>query len=109
MWKYLELRSIPSMCDEGIPHKLAWGKKTVHTFAVGTQPFVDVGLGGERNPRGHPRIALGLHHMPEAATLASFTSLSLRYKVVARAEELEIVQVINHGNTLGSQFPQDRR
>src|SRR2546423_11614453 len=100
MWKHLELRSIPSMRDEGITYKLARSQKTVHTFAVGPQPFVDVGFSSERDPSAQPWIAFRWHHMPETATLAGFTGLSLRYQVATRAEEFEIVQVINHGTPL---------
>ena len=47
--------------------------------------------------------------MPELAPFARLARLPLQYQVIGRAEQLKVIDVIDHGNVLRFQFPQNRR
>src|SRR5579862_6282931 len=70
---------------------------------------MNVGLGRQRHPRPHTRVATRRQNVPELPVPATFAGFSARNQVVAGAKQLEIVDVINDWYILRSQFPQKRR
>ncbi len=103
----LEFVAVPSMLDELVAHKMARREEQVHTLPVGTEPAMNVGLGGQGDAGAHSRITGGLQGMPECASLAGLARFAARNQVVTRAKQLEIVQVIEDGYVLGLEFPQN--
>ena len=97
------------MFDKLVAHKLAGCKKAIHAFSVRPQPLVDVRLCHQRHPCSPSRIALLLQRVPEFTALACLAGFSSQHQVVARAQHLEVVQVIDDRNFLRLQLPQDRR
>src|SRR5947208_10237457 len=95
MLEYLELIGIPSMLHEFVSHKLAGSQKQVHTFAVGSQPAMDVSFRCQRRPCAQSRITLGAQRVPKFTAFARLACLTLRHQVVARTEQLEVIQVIH--------------
>src|SRR5689334_4774437 len=45
--------------------------------------------------------------MPESPSPASFACTAVRHQVVGRAYQLEVIQVVEHGDALGFQLPQN--
>src|SRR5208337_229767 len=109
MREHLKLGAVPAMLDEFVAHKPAGREKQAHALPEGAQTAVNVGLGHQRQARAESRIAARPQRMPEGAAFARFADLSLRKQVVAGAEQLEIVQVIDDGNVLRFQYPEDGR
>ena len=107
--KHLEPPRIPSVFDKLVPHKFTGCKKAVHAFFVRSHPFVQVCLCHQSNPRAPSRIALLFQSMPEFTALARLASFSPQHQVVARTQNLEVVQVVDDRNLLRLQLPQDRR
>src|ERR1700740_3302278 len=97
------------MFDKLVAHKLAGRQKAIHAFPVCPEPFMDVSLRYERYPRAQAGITLLLDRVPELAALAGLTGLPAQNQIVAGAQDLEIVQVIQDRNSLLLQLPQDGR
>src|ERR1700719_892773 len=97
------------MLDKLVAYKLTWSKKAVDASPVGSDPFMDVRFRHQSYPRAPSRIALLLQRMPKVAPFACFTGLAAQHQVVAGAQHFEVIEVIDNGNSLLLQLPQNRR
>jgi hypothetical protein len=102
--------AVEAVLDQLLANELAWCQEPIHAFGVSAQQPVKVSLGSQ-NQRGSrpPLVTARGHHMPEPSARATITVAAMSDQVVARANDLEIVQVIEDGNALRMQFPKDRR
>src|SRR5208337_4387411 len=91
-------------------HKLARRNELIDALFVGAQPTVNVGFGRQHYGRTSSSRVAPLHnYLSETAAAAGFTSSSIGDQIVAGADQLEIVHVIDDRNALSLQFPQYRR
>ena len=107
MRKHLEFRRIPAMLDEFVPHETAGSNKAVDAFPIGAEKPVDIGFENQHELRCSPGVTLFFENVPERPILAGLAGFAAGDKVVARTERLEVVQVIDDGNVLSFQLPED--
>ena len=106
----LNSAGIPAALHHLVAHKFCGGEQQVHTLAVGLQPLVSVGLSCENGCRCPTFGVTALcDYIPEAALGAAFARLSRRDQIVRGAQHLKIVQVVDNGDTLSPEFPENRR
>ncbi len=95
--------------DQLVAHEFAGSQEHLHTTFVGPQPFVQVGLGGKNRRAGtRPGVATLCGSVVKSAVTAEFASAAIGDKIVGGAQDLEIVQVVEHGDPLALQFPKNR-
>src|SRR5689334_7181277 len=98
------------MFHQALSHELAGRKQDVDTFVVSPKPLVQVGFCGKQQRRTtRPGIAAASHGSSKLTTAALLTSLTQRHHVVAGAEQLEVIEMVDNGHALSLQFPEDRR
>ena len=99
---------VPSMLHKLISNEPAGREEEVDALLIRHDPAMRIGFSSQRDASGRPRITVRSHRVPERSALAAFTGVPLRNHVVAGAKQLEIVQVVQHGNAFRPQFPQNR-
>src|SRR5665213_2357593 len=110
MLKHVNPIFVPSIFSQLVFYKSAWSEETVNALFVRSQPFVNVSLRGKHPPRrcGTRVTAFG-HNIPELASMTLLARTPARHHVVTRANQFEIVDVIQDRYVLTFQLPQNRR
>ena len=99
-----------SVGDQLAANELAGSEEQIDATLIGSQPFVKVGFGGEHDGAGaRAGITVLSDDVGEGALFASGAGFAVRDAVVGRAEDLEVVQVVENGDAAALEFPEDRR
>jgi hypothetical protein len=95
--------------DQLVAHEFAGSQEHVHAAFVSSQPFVQVCFGCKNHcARTRAGIATLRGGVVESALTAEFAGTPMGDKIVGGAHNLEIVQVVEHGDPLALQFPKNR-
>src|SRR5438552_13706597 len=100
MRQILESTSIPTVLQKFVAREFAGCQEQVDTLPVRLHPTVRVSLCRQRDALPHSRIAARWQGAPERPPFAGFAGLPIRHHVVGGTEQLEVIQVINDGNSL---------
>jgi hypothetical protein len=95
--------------DQLIAHEFARSQEHIHAALVSSQPFVQVCFGGKHHrARTRAGIATFGSGVVESAVTAKFAGTPIGDKIVGWAQNLEVVQMVEHGDPLALQFPKNR-
>ncbi len=96
--------------DQFIAYEFARSQENVDAVFVGSQPFVQVCLGGKNHgARSWAGVTTLGHGVVERAVLAVLRAgAAIGNKIVGWAQDLKIVDVVDHGNPLTLEFPKNR-
>ena len=90
--------------------RIRWAPKHVHAAFISFQPFMQVCLGREYQCAGtRAGIAPFGDSVMESSVAAEFAGTSIGDQIVGWTQNFEIVEVVEHGNPLAFEFPQNRR
>lgn len=98
---------IPTVVDQLVADEVARREDAFNTSFISVQPFMDIRFEGE-NCRGRSvRITALGEGVPIIPAVACVACSTVRDAVVAWAEQLEVIHVIQDRNSVGLQFPED--
>lgn len=92
---------VETILDKFLFYEPAGSEELIDAFLVGSQPAMEIGFGHQQQPgtRGSGVTTLG-ENVSELSATTALARLSFRDQIVGGAKQLEVVQVIEHGDAL---------
>jgi hypothetical protein len=102
----VDLTEVPPALDEQAAHEFSRREQARDALGIRSEPALQVRLSGEEGSNGGgPGITGSSYNMPELAAATLATRFAPTDPVIAGANQLEVVDVVEHRNLLQAKLP----